>query len=494
MIKKLASGKLAWLIPGVLAVMALAALGIWFAGGMEGLALRKPGTDRGPDNELGTNGNAVLAGAVVRSEPQPDLAEAGKLPGAWPQFRGPNRDAVSQETVSLLRTWQAAEPRELWSVEVGEGYAGAAVLNGRVYVMDYFRKEKRDALRCLSLADGHELWRYAYPVSIKRNHGMTRTVPSVTEKLVVAIGPKCHVVCCDPLTGDLRWGLDLVKQFGTTIPPWYAGQCPLVENGAVILAPAGKEVLMVAVDGQTGTNLWQTPNPHGWKMTHSSIMPMEFEGERMYVYCANNGVVGVSAKDGRILWETTDWKISIATVPSPLVLEGGRIFLTGGYDAGSLMLQLKKEGDKFTAQAVFKLAPGVFGAIQHTPVLYQNHLYGVRQDGRFVCLTPDGKPVWASDSSQQFGLGSFLEADGLIFAMNDKGLLRLLEASPQKYNVLAQAQVLKLESSETQAEGTSANASEKKPIGDSWAPLALAGGRLIVRDLTRMVCLDVAKR
>jgi outer membrane protein assembly factor BamB len=175
-------------------------------------------------------------------------------------------------------------------------------------------------------------------------------------------------------------------------------------------------------------------------------------------------------------------------------LEGGRIFLTGGYDAGSLMLQLKKAGDKFTAQTVFKLAPGVFGAIQHTPVLYQNHLYGVRQDGRFVCLTPDGKPVWASDSSQQFGLGSFLEADGLIFAMNDKGLLRLLEASPQKYNVLAQAQVLKLESSETQAEGTSANASEKKPIGDSWAPLALAGGRLIVRDLTRMVCLDVAKR
>ena len=103
--------------------------------------------------------------------------------------------------------------------------------------------------------------------------------------------------------------------------------------------PAAKTTLLLACDAQTGAALWQTPNPHGWKMTHSSVMPMEFDGQRMYVYCANNGVVGVSAKDGSILWETTDWKISIATVPSPLILSDGRIFLSGGYNAGSLMLQ-----------------------------------------------------------------------------------------------------------------------------------------------------------
>ena len=143
-------------------------------------------------------------------------------------------------------------------------------------------------------------------------------------------------------------------------------------------------------------------------------MPMEFDGQRMYVYCANNGVVGVSAKDGSILWETTDWKISIATVPSPLILSDGRIFLTGGYNAGSLMLQLRKEGERLVPRTVFKLEPGVFGATQHTPILYDNHLYGVRADGKFVCLTLDGKPVWTSGSGQQFGLGSFIMADGLI--------------------------------------------------------------------------------
>jgi outer membrane protein assembly factor BamB len=468
-VKKVGSGKTSLLVPVALGATAVAALGLWFGHDPDKpLTLRVPGTDQAPGSELGTNANAVMAGKLVRAEGQP-----ANLPGAWPQFRGPNRDGIGRQPKGLAHTWQASEPRELWGLELGEGYAGAAVWNGRVYVLDYDRDKRQDALRCLSLEDGREIWRYVYPVAVKRNHGMSRTMPAVSEKLVVTMGPKCHVACLNPITGELRWGMDLVRQYGATVPPWYAGQCPLIEDDTVILAPGGKKALLLAVEGETGKVLWQTPNPHAWKMTHSSVIPMEFGGERMYVYCANNGVVGVSAQTGAILWETTAWKISLATVPSPVVLEGGRIFLSGGYNAGSLMLQLKKEGNHFNTQTLFKLDPSVFGATQHTPILYEDHLYGVRPDGRFVCLDLDGKPVWASDSSQQFGLGPFLLADGVIFAMNDSGLLRLIEATPAKYNLLAQAQVLKGR--------------------ESWGPLALVGGRLIARDLTRMVCLQVGK-
>ena len=135
--------------------------------------------------------------------------------------------------------------------------------------MDYDREHRQDALRCLSLADGQEIWRYAYPVAVKRNHGMSRTVPALTDKIVVAMGPKCHVVCLDTDSGNLRWGMDLVRQFGTTVPPWYAGQCPLIDGDAVILAPAGPQAMLIAVsaagtNGQTGDILWRTPNPRGW--------------------------------------------------------------------------------------------------------------------------------------------------------------------------------------------------------------------------------------
>ena len=467
--KRMALAKNNWFIPIPAAIAAAAALLLWFGRRSDAtLTLRVPGTDHAPGLDAGAGLNPVLAGKLTHFEGQP-----ASLPGEWRRFRGAQSDAISRETNHLARNWQSAEPRELWAIDVGEGYAGAAVLNGRVYVMDYDREKKQDALRALSLADGREIWRYAYPVSIKRNHGMSRSVPAVTDKYVVAMGPKCHVLCADALTGELRWGLDLAAQYGATVPPWYSGQCPLIDQEAVILAPGGPNALLLALDLATGKELWKSPNPHNWRMTHSSIIPMEFEGERMFVYCANNGVAGISAKDGAILWETLDWKISIATVPSPLILEGGKIFLTGGYNAGSELLQLRKTAEGFRVETLFKVGPEVFGATQHTPVVYNGHLYGVRADGKFVCLGLDGKPVWASSAGQQFGLGSFLLADGVIFALNDTGLLRLIDASPDKFNLLSQAQVLKGR--------------------ESWGPMALAGGRLIARDFTRMVCLDVSQ-
>jgi len=464
------SSKVSIWIPAAAGVAAIVALAAWLGSGpRQPLALRVPGTDHAPGADSATYTNAVLAGKLLLSTGKP-----GARLGAWPQFRGIDHDGIGRTETNLARSWDASGPRALWGIDVGDGYAGAAIRRGRVYLMDYDHATRQDALRCLSAEDGAEIWRYAYPVAVKRNHGMSRTVPAVTDKFVVAMGPKCHVVCLDSATGSLLWGLDLVKQYGATIPPWYAGQCPLIDNEAIILAPGGPNALLLAARGETGAPMWQTPNPHGWKMTHSSIMPMEVQRERMYVYCANNGFIGVSAKDGTMLWETTAWKISIATVPSPLVLPEGRIFLSGGYNAGSLMLQVTNEQGRWQCRTLFKLEPDVFGATQQTPIFFENHIFGVRPDGRLVCLGLDGKTVWASQGSDQFGLGPFLVADGLIFAMNDTGLLRLIEATPEKYHRLAEAHIL--------------NGHE------SWGPMALADGRLYARDLTRLVCLDVGPR
>ena len=453
--------------PAVLAVVGILLLIGWFVHNSgKPLALRVPGTDDAPAGASLSQTNPVLLGKRITGPGQP-----ADLPGAWTQFRGPNRDGIAIGS-SLARRWATAGPRELWSIPVGDGYAGPAVTNGRVYLMDYDVTHRQDALRCLSLADGQEIWRFAYPLTIKRNHGMSRTVPVVAGNLVVALGPKGHVLCCDATTGELRWTIDLVREHGATIPEWYAGQCPLVDGDRVILAPGGPDALLVAVDLETGKEIWRTPNPHGWKMTHSSIMPVDFAGERLYVYCANKGVVGVNAKDGAQLWETTDWKISIATVPSPLVLDNGQIFLTGGYNAGSLMLQLEEIEGAISASTKFKLNAGTFGATQHTPIFYKGHIYGTRADGKFVCLSTEGKVLWTSSSGDNLGLGSYLLASDLIYALNDSGELHLIEASPEGYKELARANV-------------------SPDARESWGPMALTGNRLLVRDLTHLLCLDV---
>ena len=458
-------------IPGLVMAVAVGCLAVWFVRNPVGhFKPRVPGTDQAPATTGGANrANPVLSGQLVVGPGQP-----ATLAGAWPAFRGSDGTGAARSSPALARSWDEAGPRALWGVDVGEGYAGPSILNGRVYLMDYDREKKQDALRCLSLADGREIWRFVYSMAVKRNHGMTRTTPTVTDRFVVAMGPKCHVVCLDAATGALKWGLDLVKDFGTTVPQWYAGQCPLIEGDRVILAPGGPEALVMAVELETGQVAWRTPNPREWQMTHVSLAPMEFGGKRQYVYCASHGVVGVDAQDGSLLWEATDWKISIATVPTPVVVEGGRIFLSGGYNAGSLMLQLTEEGGRIVPKTLFRLDANVFGATQQTPILHDGFLYGTRPDGRFVCLDLDGKVAWTSAAGTNFGLGPFLLADGRFYVMDDNGMLTMIDASPGQYSALAQARVLQGH--------------------ESWGPMALAGGRLLVRDFTRLVCLDVANR
>ena len=125
------------------------------------------------------------------------------LPGSWPRFRGERFDGIGLPGVPLARRWPSGGPKKLWQIELGEGHAGAAVFAGRVYVHDYDRAKADDAVRCFSLDDGREIWRFSYPDNVKRNHGMSRTVPAVTEKYLVTMGPKCHVSCLDPYTGKL---------------------------------------------------------------------------------------------------------------------------------------------------------------------------------------------------------------------------------------------------------------------------------------------------
>jgi outer membrane protein assembly factor BamB len=454
------------LIPGALALVGMAAVVLWTGVSPAPLEARVPGLDR-PKLDGDLPAAKPLVGKLTKFD-----GAAASLPGAWPRFRGQRFDGIAEPGSPLMRRWPAAGPAVLWSIEVGEGHAGAAVRDGRVFVLDYDRAAAADVLRCLSLADGRDLWQFAYPDSVKRNHGMSRTVPAVTDKYVVTIGPKCQVACLDPKTGSSYWLIDMVREFKATVPPWYCGQCPLVDRDRAILAPGG-DALLVALDCRSGQIVWKSPNPRGWTMTHSSIMPMEFGGRRMYVYCGRGGVAGVSADDGSILWDTTAWKISIATVPSPTILPDGKIFLSGGYNSGAMMLQLESRNGKLSAKTLRTFGPATFGSTQQTPIFFDGHLYGVRErDKQLVCLTAVGRVVWSSGSGHRFGIGPYLIGDGLIFVMNDSGRLTLVQATPKGYRQLAEAQVL---------DGN-----------DSWGPMALAGGRLIFRDLTRMTCLDVS--
>ncbi len=456
-------------LPGLLAAGGIALVWFWVQEFMTYTVLpREPGADR--PVAVGT----VEVGRSADWLTEPLLESFAAAPqdrkGDWPCFRGPNYNGVSPEDVKLLRQLPAGGLKKLWQLNLGEGYAGPAVWKGMVYVLDYDAARQADAVRCFRLSDGQEIWRYSYPVRVKRNHGMSRTVPAVADGFVVSIGPKCNVSCLDAMTGKVLWTMDLAGRYGTEVPLWYAGQCPRIEDGRAILAPGGS-ALMAAVDCATGKVVWESGNPGGWKMTHSSILPITFANRRMYVYCGSGGVAGADAQTGKILWSSDEWKLR-TNIPAPVDLGQGRLFFSAGYNKGSMLMKLTEERGEIIPNVEWTVGPEVFGSDQQTPIFYKGYLYGVRPDCQLVCMDTGGKIIWASGGANKYGLGAYMIADDMFFVLNDDGELSCIKAGPERFELVWREKSL--------------------PGRESWGPPALTEGKLIVRDLTTMVCLDVS--
>jgi outer membrane protein assembly factor BamB len=445
-----------------------------------GFSENLPGADNRPEGYMAGVADVDIGSDFMTFEGIPSQIQAG-----WPRFRGSDFDNINKENLSLAESWGGASgPELLWSVDLGEGHAGPVVSGGRVYVMDYDEESRADVLRCFSLADGAEIWRRGYSLFIKRNHGMSRTIPAATEEYVVTMGPMCHVMCVDAASGDLKWGLDLVKEYKAEIPLWYTGQCPLIDGTTAVLAVGG-DALLIGVNCETGEILWETANPEAWKMSHSSVLPFTIHGKRLYVYCALGGIVGISAEPdekGEVVFASNIWDHNVVA-PSPVYLGDGRIFITAGYGAGSMMVRVKNEKGVFSLESVqsYKPAEGL-ASEQQTPIFYKGHLFSILPKdagplrNQFVCCHPDDCRtfVWSSGKTHRFGLGPYLVADDKFYILSDDGVLTVLETSTRGYVPLAEAKVL---------EGV-----------DAWGPMALVQGRLLLRDSRRLVCLDVRAR
>jgi outer membrane protein assembly factor BamB len=413
--------------------------------------------------------------------------------GSWPRFRGADFDNISKDQTPLAESWDTSGPPVVWQVTLGEGYAGPAVHNGRVYVLDYNEKRKADMLRCFSLKSGTELWRRWYTVEFKRNHGYSRTIPAVTDKYLVTIGPRSHVMCLNPLTGDLLWTIDMEREYGIRgtvkgkiTPEFYSGQCPLIDNNVAVFAPGGK-ALMIGVDCATGKVLWKTPNPDSLRMSHTSVIPMNILGKKMYVYAALGGVCGVSAEGddtGKLLWKTTAWSPSI-TFASPLYLGNGEIAAFGSYGAGTAKIVITRDesGYKAVVAAQHKSSGGI-ASEQHTPIMVGDNLWAVLPENagalkrQLACYNKSNliTPVWSSGKEGRFGkgMGPFIMNGNKLYLLDDEGTLYLFNIDKSSATLVTKHKIIQ--------------------AIEAWSPMAMAGKYLIMRDAHNMLCLDISKK
>ena len=445
------------------------------------ITIQNPGADNRPEGSARKADDVVIGEFFMRYADSRDAAcHVSTLKGQWSCFRGSDYKNIVH-TNDVINT--SSDFPVQWKVETGEGHAAPVIYNGLVYFLDYDEKLSSDMLRCFSLETGKELWRRWYRVPMKRNHGFSRTAPVVTDKYVITIGPQAHVMCCDPITGELKWTLDVKKQFETEEPPWYAGQCPRIEDNQLILAPAGKEILMVGVDCETGEIAWQTPNTLGYKMSHSSVMPMTLSGKKTYVYAGIGGICGVSgeaADKGKLLWDVA-WKPSVIA-PSPLQLSSSEIAMTAGYGAGGALLQVKYANGKWSATIAYQYKPSEgMSCEQQTPILYEQMVITVLPKdggglrGKLVAYSPSNlrSPIWESAADERFGLGPYLIIGNHLFALKDDGELYVYKLEQKRMILVKKQRIM---------DGI-----------DAWGPMAYADGYLIVRDAHWVYCLKITQ-
>jgi outer membrane protein assembly factor BamB len=400
----------------------------------------------------------------------------------WPQFLGPDRNNISPET-GLLRSWPEDGPRELWSIDVGEGYAGPIIRDGEVYFLDRV-EDQTDILRCLSLDSGEELWRYAYEAPGSVGHSGSRNPPTVDEGHVYSVGMMGDLLCIDRKTHEPVWRKNLTTELGAPLPNWGFAQSPVLHKNLVIVAAQAPDAFAVAFDKASGEVAWKSPGL-GQAGYVSPLIATLAGVEQLIVQSAagKDGdplgpTAGISLEDGSFLWKYARWHCSIP-IPNATVLPGDRLFITGGYDAGSVFIQIEKSDEGLKAVELTKLGSDVCGSQIQQPVLVGDHLYinsnSNEANHGMICMTLDGEVKWrTSDGEDQplFERGSFIYADGMLIALEGrKGTLHLVDPSPEGYKELARAQVLKGR--------------------ELWAPLALSDGKLIVRSQDTMKCLDL---
>ena len=392
----------------------------------------------------------------------------------WPQFLGPNRDG----TVSvgdIARSWPADGPRLLWTVDVGPGFGGASIRDGEVFLLDR-PNDEQDVLRSLRLESGEELWRIAFDAPGRLDYNGSRSTPAVDEDRVYAIGPLGDVYCIDRAARREVWRLNLRTAFRAEPPPWGFAHSPLLVRDMVIVLALGEEQGVVALDRAGGEVVWKSPPIGGGSYVSPTLRTVA--GAEMVLAQTASQVVGLNPDTGEVLWNYGEY-LSRMPAPVPTAIGNGRVFLTGGSLAGSVMLEVKRDGRAFSVSELFRIVKR--GSQIHPALFHGNHLYAnfnVNEDMSegLVCINLKGNIKWQTKKSPDIDRGNLIIVGDLMLTMHGQnGELALIDPEPSGYRELARAKVLDGED------------------GNIWGPMAFARGRLVVRDQKQMRCLDLSK-
>jgi outer membrane protein assembly factor BamB/precorrin-6B methylase 2 len=393
-------------------------------------------------------------------------------PAHWPQWRGPDRSNVSEET-GLLREWPDGGPPLAWKVSgLGEGVASVAIAGGRVFTLGY--QGESEFLTALDANSGKKLWQARLGPALKENPVMRwlcQRTPTIDDDRLYAFTAQGELLCLRTADGGLLWRKHYRQDFAGRTGPWGYCDRPLVDGDRLICVPGGEQATLVALNKKTGAVLWKCAIPNGDPAGYAATVVAEAAGVRQYIAFLHGSVVAVSA-DGRFLWRYTGIANRTGNNYTPLV-SGSAVFCASGYGSGVALLNLLpgKEKGAVVVEEVYTRKQ-TLSAWHDGTVLVGGHVY-CGAESKVACLEfGTGKVLWQERGTVS-GRVSVTCAEGHLYLRAQDGKVALVEATPKAFTAKGLLQI----------PGAVAKPGSTAPV--------VAGGRLYLRDDDVLFCYDV---
>lgn len=378
----------------------------------------------------------------------------------WPQWRGPARDGQATG-VAWGESLQTDHLQQLWRVPLGPSYSGPVVVGDRVFTTET-KDKQTEIVRAFDRSTGRELWQVSWegalsvPFFAKSNGDWIRATPASDGEHLYVAGMRDVLVCLSVATGAEKWRVDFVKLLGAPLPDFGFVSSPLVDGDGVY-AQAGASV--VKLNKATGEVVWRALQDQGgmWGSAFSSPILATLAGQRQLVVQTRSELAGLDPATGKVLWTQPIEAFRGMNILTPVVF--GDTLFTSTYGGRTAAYQVSREAGQFKLSEIWSHKSQ---GNMTTPVVVGPYAYHHLRNQRALCLDlRTGEERWMTDRG--FGKYWSLVANGdRILALDDRGILFLLRANPEKFEVMDQ---------------------RKLGEADTWAHLAVSGRDLFVREL-----------
>jgi outer membrane protein assembly factor BamB len=394
----------------------------------------------------------------------PEVAAPSVMPDVipaltWADFRGPHRDG--NYTEGPIRTdWPATGLPLLWRQPIGSGYASFVIADGKAYTIE--QRRAQEVVVAYAVDSGRELWTHGWPAFFQETMGGDgpRATPVFDSGRIYALGAAGELRVLDAASGKLVWSKDILADTGAENITWGMSNAPLIVDGQVIVTPGGPGKSVVAYATQTGQRVWTALSDQA---AYTSPMTVTLAGQRQILVVTASRIAGLTIDSGKLLWEYP-WKTfnGIASA-QPIILDGNRVFVSSGYDHGSVLLEISGS----SAKAVWE-SRNMKNRF-NSSVVYQNHIYGM-DESILACIDArTGERKWKGG---RYGYGQILLAGEHLVVLTESGEVALVKATPESHQEVARFSAIE---------------------GKTWNHPAIAGGILLVRNAREMAAFRIGR-